>query len=333
MSSGKDIQTTVYMGLIDNMPWLESPARQLQSRLQRAQPPQAQLIYGPPGVGKRHFALWSAAQLLRMDWEPDADIEPDALPGVPHPDFFSVSMEEDSKVLKIQQMRDVIARLELTSHRGGHKVAIICPADRLQPQAANCLLKTIEEPPGSATILLVCDSPTRVPATILSRCERVRLVPPEWSAGLAWLRRTHPEDSGAEVALGFASRAPLAARSLLRTDFGKEAARLAAELEKIVQREIPPGTVARRWAKLDTGLCMRWLYWQVAALVREAMNISEPAAKAHLKIQHTRLNMRACCEYLDQLNEVNRLRDRPLNAELQWAELLLWWYGGAGYTR
>lgn len=324
------------MGLIDQIPWLEPAARQLQSRLQRAQPPQAQLIYGPPGVGKRHFALWSAAQLLQTDWEPEANSEADTLPGVPHPDFFSVSMEEDTKVLKIQQMRDLIARLELTSHRGGHKVAIIWPADRMQPQAANCLLKTIEEPPGSATILLVCESPARIPATIVSRCERLRLLPPEWPTGLAWLRRSHPEDSGAEMALGFASRAPLAARSLLRAEFGKEAEKLAADLEKIVQREIPPGTVARRWAKLDTGLCTRWLYWQVAALVRGAMNIPEPAdaaAKAHLNIQHTRLNMRACCAYLDQLNQVNRLQDRSLNAELQWAELLLWWYGGAGYTR
>jgi DNA polymerase III delta prime subunit len=160
-------------------------------------------LWSTPGVGKRHFALWSAAQLLRIDWEPDADSEADALPGVPHPDFFSVSMEEDTKVLKIHQMRDVIARLELTSHRGGHKVAIISPADRMQPHAANCLLKTIEEPPGSATILLVCDSPTRMPATILSRCERVRLLPPEWSAGLAWLRRAHPEDSTAESGARF----------------------------------------------------------------------------------------------------------------------------------
>lgn len=324
------------MTIIKQMYWLESPARQLLSRLQRGQPPQAQLIYGPPGVGKRHFALWSAAQLLRADWEPDADSEADALPGVPHPDFFSVSMEEDTKVLKIQQMRALIARLELTSHRGGHKVAIIWPADRMQAQAANCLLKTIEEPPGATTILLVCDSPARMPATIISRCERVRLMPPEWSAGLAWLRRASPEDSGAELALSFASRAPLGARSLLRTDFGKEAAQLAVDLQKIVQREIQPGIVARRWAKLDTGLCIRWLYWQVAALMREAMNISEPAAtamKGHLKIQHRRLNMRACCEYLDQLNQVNRLRDRPLNAELQWVELLLWWYGATGYTR
>jgi DNA polymerase-3 subunit delta' len=294
------------------------------------------LIYGPPGVGKRHFALWSAAQLLQMDWEPDADSEPDALPGVPHPDFFFVSMEEDAKVLKIQQMRDLIGKLELTSHHGGRKVAIIWPADRMQASAANCLLKTLEEPPGSTTILLVANSPARIPATILSRCERVRLVPPDWSAGLAWLRRADPVDSGAEMALSFASRAPLGARSLLRADFGKESAKLAADLEKIVQREILPGAVARRWAKLDTGLCVRWLYWQVAGLVREAMNISgSPAAtvKAHLKIQHTSLNMRACCEYLDQLNQVNRLQDRSLNTELQWAELLVWWYGAAGYTR
>lgn len=324
------------MTLIEDMFWLESPARQLRSRLERARPPQAQLIYGPPGVGKRHFALWSAAQLLGIDQQPPADSEADVLPSLVHPDFSAVSLEDDSKLLRVHQMRDLIARLELTSHRGGHKVALIWPADRMHPAAANCLLKTIEEPPGSATILLVCESLARVPATIVSRCERVRLVPPEQSAGLAWLRRAHPDDNSAEMALAFASRAPLGARSLLRADFGKEATKLADDLEKIIQREVLPGAVARRWAKLEAGLCIRWLYWQVAALMREAMNVSEPAAiavKAHLKNPHTRLNMRACCDYLDQLNELNRLQDRPLNPELQWSELLMWWYGGAGYTR
>jgi hypothetical protein len=138
------------------------------------------------------------------------------------------------------------------------------------------------------------------------------------------------------MALGFASRAPLAARTLLRADFGTEAAKLAADLERIVQREVSPGTVARRWARLDSSLCIRWLYWQLATLIREAMNISEPATtmvKAHLKISHSRLNMRACCDYLDQLNHATQLQDRALNQELQWAELLMWWYGSVGYAR
>ena len=324
------------MTLIENMFWLESPARQLKARLQRDQPPQAQLIYGPPGTGRRHFALWSAAQILGTDWEPAAESEAGALPLVPHPDFFSVSIEEDRKSLGIDQLRELIANLTLTSHRGGRKVAIICPADRMMRNAANCLLKTLEEPPGATTILLVCDSLARVPATIVSRCERVRLAPPDWSAGLAWLRRAQPEDSGVEAALGFAGRAPLAARKLLREGFGEQTGKLAADLERIVQRELSPAAVARRWARLDRDLCLRWLYSQVAALMREAMNIAEPVtavAKAHLNISHSRLNMSACCDYLDQLNQASRLQDRSLNPELQWAELLMWWYGSAGYAR
>ncbi|MBM4222054.1 MAG: hypothetical protein FJ170_08930, partial [Gammaproteobacteria bacterium] len=306
------------MGLITDMFWLEPAARQLQSRLQRQQYPQAQIIHGPPGVGKRHFAHWSAAQLLGMDWEPSADCEADALPGLPHSDFFALGLESDSKdrdeehkdteeesrgksakksrYLKIEPMRDLIARLELTSHRGGHKVALICPAERMNDNTSNCLLKTLEEPPGQTTILLVCESPARLPPTILSRCERVRLVPPDWSAGLAWLQRACPGDSGAGMALGFAGRAPLAARSLLRAEFGGEAGKLASDLEKIVHRELAPGAVAQRWAKLDPGFCLRWLYWQVAALMRDAMGVCEPvdtALKAHLKISQARLNMRA----------------------------------------
>lgn len=324
------------MGVIEDLFWLESPAQQLQARLQRDQLPQAQLIYGPAGVGRRHFALWAAATILGLDWEPPADSEAEALPVVPHPDFFSVSMEAERKVLVIAQIQDLIAKLALTSHRGGRKVAMIWPAGRMNPSAANCLLKTLEEPPGATTILLVCESLTSLPATIVSRCERLRLVPPDWSAGLAWLKRAHPEGGGVETALSFASRAPLAARTLLREDFGAQAVKLADDLERVVQREVTPGTVARRWAKLDSSLLIRWLYWQVAALMRQRMNVAEPgtmAMKAHLNIPHARLNMGACCEYLDQLNQVHRLQDRPLNAELQWAGLLMWWYGSVGFAR
>lgn len=324
------------MALIDEMTWLGSPARQLRGRLQRGQAPQAQLIHGLRGTGRRHFALWSAAQILGMDWEPSADSEAEALPLVPHPDFFFVGMEPDRNSLGIEQLRKLIANLELTSHRGARKVAVIYPAERMLRNAANCLLKTLEEPPGATTILLVCESPARMPATIVSRCERIRLVPPAWSAGLAWLRTAHPQGSGAEAALEFASRAPLAARTLLREEFAEQTAILAADLGKIVQREVPPGTIARRWAKLDSSLCIRWLYWQVAALMREGMNVSEPGAmalKPHLKISRTHMNMTACCEYLDQLNEAHRLQDHSLNKEIQWTELLMWWYGAVGYAR
>ncbi len=322
-----------------NAPWLEEGVQRFERRLARGQTPQALLIHGPVGIGRRHFALTLAARLLGSNWRPSIDESAAELGGVPHPDYWSVGIEEDSRVIKVDQIRDLNQALGLTSHQGGWKVGLIWPADALNHNAANTLLKTLEEPASRTTLLLVVDAPGRLPATVVSRCERIRLSPPTWTVALAWLAERHRERTACERALLFASGAPLMARDLLAggedTGVAGVLARLGDELQQLIDRTVPPTTLARAWARRDPSVCLRWLYLQTAELLRrQARAENDPvAARWPLKIPDAPVNMAACSAYLDQIVEAQRLKDRSLNMEVIFADLLMWWYGAAGAAR
>lgn len=92
-----------------------------------------------------------------------------------------------SRQIRIGDVRDAIDWITGTSSRGGAKVLVIHPAEALNPQSANALLKTLEEPPSAARLLLSTAEPGRLLPTLLSRCQRVRVPPPQADQAAAWL--------------------------------------------------------------------------------------------------------------------------------------------------
>ena len=90
-----------------------------------------------------------------------------------------ISTPEDKKSIGIEQIRVLVAeRNDLTSYEGFGKVAVIEPANEMTVNAANSLLKTLEEPPGDTLLVLVADRVGKLPATIFSRCQRIDLAVP-----------------------------------------------------------------------------------------------------------------------------------------------------------
>jgi len=81
--------------------------------------------------------------------------------------------ESKSRVVTVEQMRDLMREIQLKPTEAEHKVAIIAAADRLNPQAANAFLKTLEEPPAKSILILLSTDPQRILETILSRCLRL----------------------------------------------------------------------------------------------------------------------------------------------------------------
>ena len=120
----------------------------------------AYLLSGPAGSGKQWLAEHLAGLIL--------DVDPHAVST--HPDFHRVAPESKSRRIVIEQMRTMEQSLQMTPMRGNTKVAIIQDADRLQPQAANAFLKTLEEPPPGCHIFLLTQLPDAVLETIISRC-------------------------------------------------------------------------------------------------------------------------------------------------------------------
>jgi len=130
------------------------------------------LLSGPPGSGKKWLAGELAALILGAN--------PSEV--LTHPDFHHVAPESKSRRILIAQMRDLERALQMKPLRGANKFAVIHDADRLQPEAANAFLKTLEEPPAGCHIVLTTTLRDAVLQTILSRCITIPLLAPHGAA-------------------------------------------------------------------------------------------------------------------------------------------------------
>jgi len=125
----------------------------------------AYLIAGPNGSGKREFALDLAALVTGRT----------AAEVLTAPEVHSIEPESKLRRIVVDQIRELEHLLQLKSSGTGRKVAMIFDADRLQPQASNAFLKTLEEPPSNSLLLLITNYPEMLLDTIRSRCIRVVL--------------------------------------------------------------------------------------------------------------------------------------------------------------
>ena len=127
----------------------------------------AYLIAGETGSGKRALALQLAALVAGATDDP-----------LQHPDIHWVEPESKSRIIKVEQTRELEKELQMRASQGGRKVAILFDADRMNAPASNSFLKTLEEPPANSLLLLVSAHPEMLLETILSRCILVQLAAP-----------------------------------------------------------------------------------------------------------------------------------------------------------
>jgi len=188
-------------------PWLDASWQRLLST--RSRPAQALLLAGPRGVGKGALALaWAQALLCE---EPLAD--GGACGQCPachwfdtggHPDFRLVSLQEKTSkegetrmatAIEVNQAREVVDFVQLSTYRAGFRVVLVNPADSLNLAAANALLKVLEEPPLNTVFVLVSDQPRRLLPTIRSRCTRLDIGLPLVDQAVHWLAGQGVDDA------------------------------------------------------------------------------------------------------------------------------------------
>lgn len=155
--------------------------------------PHALILAGPVGIGKATLAFHLAHHLLKhpaSEQAPDALAVPDPASSLfrqiatgAHPSVLHLTRPANDKtksfktVVTVDEIRRVSRFLSLTSHDGSYRVVIVDPADDMNANAANALLKNLEEPPARTLFILIVHAPGSLLPTIRSRCQMVRLAP------------------------------------------------------------------------------------------------------------------------------------------------------------
>ena len=216
----------------------QAAADMLISAYKAGKLPHAIILAGPQGIGKATFAFHLAHYLLRY---PDAARAPDALGTIDpasslfrqvaqgaHPSVLHLTRPANEKskgfksVVTVDEIRKVSRFLAMTSHDGGYRIIIVDPADDMNTNAANALLKNLEEPPSRTLFILIVHAPGSLLPTIRSRCQTLRLHPLDEAALLAALQgvgQAVPDEAGGRAAL--VQRAGGSARNaILLTQYG-----------------------------------------------------------------------------------------------------------------
>jgi DNA polymerase III subunit delta' len=289
-----------------NVPWLEKEMASLRAAFEAGRMPHALLIHEAPGAGGAWLANWTARMVLRTDKEA-------------HPDWVKVHPVDDSKQIRIEQIRELGEELSLTSHQGGYKVGVIAPADVLNRFAANALLKTLEEPPARTVLILVVTQPSRLPATILSRCQRIRIAAPERAESVAWLEATKGKGNWNAV-LDIVGEAPMLAAEADPEGVVQIGLEVRRGLEDAVAGRADPVATAERWSRAELPLRLRcfenWLTERIRTQVGSPAFLTEVGAVTYLQRPQTVLNIRGLFELLDGVRDLVSALDTPINRGL-----------------
>ncbi len=192
--------------------------------------------------------------------------------GGAHPDYFHIHPEEDSKVIKVDQVRALISKLDLTTSVSTRKVAYIHPAESMNGAAANALLKSLEEPAGITVLILVSHDPGRLPITIRSRCQTISVTQPDTQLVLDWLAKSSGKSSEqVSAALQAAGGSPLRAAHYLDSPQLDAYGQVREGLANLLARPASVSMLCSKLNELNPVELWRWLSTCTGELIKSRM--------------------------------------------------------------
>lgn len=234
------------------LPWQAEAWNRTRSQVAEQKLPHGLLLSGPVDSGKAEFVEHLSRYLLCSNPAEQACGECAQcrlLDAGTHPDFLTVTLEE-SKQIRIEQIRDMIEWAQQTAQQGGRKFCLISPADKLNLQSANALLKCLEEPPADTTICLVTSEPARLLPTIRSRCQQIITHLPPRETAIAWLQ-TQQMEGDLALLLDIAGGSPLRVLRTMDEEFLALRTEVGSALAALSQGQVSPIGLAASLASRD----------------------------------------------------------------------------------
>ncbi len=308
----------------------------------RIRMPQALLLKGAEGVGKFDFAM-NVAQSLLCEHAQEGSVACQNCPAChwfsqqSHPDFrliqsAALSANEDekegdkkpAKQITVEQIRALSNFASLSAHQGSHRVALIHPAESMSNNAANALLKILEEPPNKMLIILISHKPQWLLPTIRSRCLSFAAPLPKLEVSTSWLQKQNVNNPQALLAqTGFA---PLLALRLAEED-----AQSIEQYQNVMCAMTQPEKMdiyilAEQLKNIEPAKLINWLQqWchdlANAKLTGNIRYFAEYADSIHTL--SSKVNVHNLLNYQSKLIIARREATHPLNPKLLYESILL----------
>ena len=272
------------------LPWLQETLNRFSQWQQQGRLAHAYLLTGTQGIGKNHLATSMANRLLCANGVACGQCHAcKLLAAGTHPDRYQLAA--DGGQIKVDAVRSLMAPVYGASLLGGAKVVLVEQAHLLNINAANALLKSLEEPPQGTYWLLISSQPGLLLPTILSRCQQLHVPVPTIQQAQQWLA-----EQGINTTAAMLQRfhgAPLALQAALNAGYADKVTKLQGDLVALETRHLMPETFADRWHK-EAIFCLDEL--------------------SHRLLDQARLARGLAPLYHERLDRQERLNDAALDA-------------------
>lgn len=318
-------------------PWQQETWLRFQQQFEQGSIPHAILLSGQKGIGKWHFA--HSLRNFLLCHSPKSNLacgkcrSCQLLSAGSHPDQKVVTTEDKSTHIKIDQIRELTQFADKTASQGKAKVIIIDPAERLNINAANALLKNLEEPAKDTYFILVSHAVNTVMATIRSRCQHTAMHIPDRELAHQWLVQLNI--TNANTLLDIAGGAPLVARQMVEGEYLDQLQLFLENLSEVTaeQSTVVDISPAIDWVNIELGDITQWwlqvihriLTYTYKPDIQDKSNINQ--AMNHLLSVAKNCNQLWLHKFSDKLIQI-RLQENSganPNKQLLLEELLLDW--------
>ncbi|MBL1320917.1 MAG: DNA polymerase III subunit delta' [Methylophaga sp.] len=293
-------------------PWNQNLWQRFCQQQQQQRLPHALLLSGVAGLGKQQFAKAIVANVLCMSLKNDNSPcgqchSCQLLSAGNHPDHIEIMPEEVGKQIKIDQIRGLKEKQQLTTSVASWKSIIISPADAMNVSANNSLLKLLEEPQQNTLLILVSDKPERLPITIRSRCQSYPFSSPPTEQALAWLatQNVNNQNDELEKILQLASGAPIKVLEMLDANINEQYQQIERDFDAILSGQANPIALATSWKNFELSEVLQYLHYLIKKRLIELMKTEQKSTKNrhYLKISDC---IMSTIKLTSSLNNVNK---------------------------
>jgi len=333
------------MKVASALPWIAPISEQILQQYSKQRLGHALLLVGQEGLGKRVY-LRELSQLLlcsQSQGTPCGECSSCHLFNAgTHPDLLMVEPEEKGKQIKIEQVRKVTEFVNTTAQKGHNKVVLLGPAEAMNVNASNALLKSLEEPSANVTLLLYSHQPSGLLATIKSRCQHFAVHGPSFNDGLIWLQQNSQaqlNDQTAASVLRLAASAPLKAIEMIEQDVHVQYMQFCQNMVDLQNRQVQWNDLLSKWKNWDMQNILQWFYGllldaqkQKAGLNADGLAMAELAGQSQQVARQAQYGqIEQALTRLSEAQQAYRSQANP-NTTMMTEALLIDWLGLLGQS-